>query len=60
MCINCNFNKKELLSQNLHKAKDRRSSDYSKYRDTVDRLKAISEKLENFSGHIDGIFIKQG
>ena len=39
---------------------DRRNSDYSRYRDTLERLKVISEKLEHISDNIDGIFIKQG
>lgn len=39
---------------------DRRNSEYSKYRDTLDKLKVISEKMEHISDNIDGIFIKQG
>ena len=39
---------------------DRRNSEYSRYRGTLDKLKVISEKMEHISDNIDGIFIKQG
>lgn len=38
--------------------KDRRNSEYCRYRETIEKLKQISEKLEHFSDSIDGIFVK--
>lgn len=39
---------------------DRRNSQFSKYRSTIDKLNEISDRLENFSEVIEGILIKKG
>ena len=49
-----------LLEQQKYKIKDRRHTDFTKYRSTLDRLKNYSEKLEAYYNQIDDIILKKG
>ncbi len=49
-----------LFEQQKYKVKDRRQTDFTKYRSTIERLKHYSEKLETYYNQIDDIILKKG